>query len=71
MLRDVQRATEQERERYRGHDSVQKVYEMYQDDLNSDEAHEVHRKLDKLGLPTVPREISSRTETEHPRGPSV
>lgn len=52
-LRDVQRATEQERERYRGYDSAEQVYEMYRDDLNSDAAREVNRKLDELGLPTL------------------
>ena len=40
-LRDVQRATESERERFRNYESAEKVYQMYRDDLTSDEAKEV------------------------------
>ena len=52
-VRHVQRATEDERERYHHYDSARKVYEMYRDDLTSDAAKEVHRELQTLGLPTL------------------
>jgi hypothetical protein len=61
-LKDVQRATKSERERFQGYDSAKEVVEMYQDDLDSDEAKEVHRQLQDLGLPTI---VDIRDEFEH------
>lgn len=52
-LKDVQRATESERDRFRGYDSAEEVYEMFRDDLTSDEADEVNRELRDLGLLTL------------------
>lgn len=52
-LAHVQRATEDERERYRQYESAEKVYQMYRDDLSSEAAKEVHRELRQLSLPTL------------------
>lgn len=49
----VQRATEDERNRYRHYESAQKFYQMYRDDLNSEAAEKVHRELRDLDLPTL------------------
>lgn len=53
-MRDVQRATESERERFRRYDSAEKMVQMYRDDRSSDAAQKVHRRLRDLGLPTLP-----------------
>jgi hypothetical protein len=50
---DVQRATEAERERYHRYGSADEVIRMFEDDLNSEPAKKVHRKLSELGLPTL------------------
>lgn len=52
-LRDVQEATRAERERFRNYGSAEQVYEMFRNDLSSDAAKKVHRKLRDLGLPTL------------------
>lgn len=52
-LRDVQRATESELERYRNYGSAEEVYRMYRNDLTSDAAERVHRELRNLDLPTL------------------
>lgn len=53
-LEDVQRATRSERERYKNYSSAQELYQNFQDDLSSDDAREVDRELDALGLPKLP-----------------
>ncbi len=52
-LEDVQSATRNEVERYHDYDSDKEVYRMFQDDLNSEEADEVNRKLKDLDLPRL------------------
>lgn len=50
---DVKRATQSERERYQNYSSAQELYRNFHDDLTSDEAVEVNRKLDDLNLPKL------------------
>lgn len=52
-LEDVQRATRSERQRYENYGSAQELYRMYEDDLNSEPAKQIHRELKNLGLPTL------------------
>lgn len=53
-LSDVQDATRRTQKRYREqYGSADEVWENFQDDLSSDEAQEVHRRLERLGLPTL------------------
>lgn len=52
-LKDVQEATRAERERFHDYDSAQEVYQMFKDDLSSEPAQEIHRKLRDLDLPTL------------------
>jgi hypothetical protein len=52
-LEDVQRATRSERKRYENYGSGQELYRMFEDDLNSEPAQQIHRELKDLGLPTL------------------
>lgn len=52
-LKDVQDATRAEQERFHDYGSAEEVYQMYRDDLNSEPAQKVHRKLRDLDLPTL------------------
>lgn len=52
-LRDVQRRTEQEIERFRNYRSAEEVVANFRRDLTSDAAKKVHRELEGLGLPTL------------------
>lgn len=52
-LDHVQRATEAERERFRGYPSAKKLVAMYRDDLHSKPAQKVDRELKALDLPTL------------------
>jgi hypothetical protein len=52
-LEDVQRATRSERQRYENYGSAQELYRMFEDDLNSEPAKQIHRELKDLGLPTL------------------
>ena len=52
-LKDVQRRTEQEIERFRNYASAKEVVTNFRRDLNSEPAKKVHRALDDLGLPTL------------------
>jgi hypothetical protein len=53
QLKDVQRRTEGEIERFRNYGSAQDVVTNFRRDLSSDPAKKVHRELDDLGLPTL------------------
>lgn len=53
MLKDVQEATRAEKERFNDYDSAKEVYQMFKDDLSSEPAQDVHRKLRNLDLPTL------------------
>lgn len=52
-LKDVQRRTEQEIQRFRHYGSARDVVTNFRRDLSSDAAKQVHRELDDLGLPTI------------------
>lgn len=52
-LARVQRATERERKRSRSYQSAQKGVDMFRDDLHSEKAEELHRKLRDRGSPTI------------------
>ncbi len=52
-LRDVQRRTETEIERFHGYSSAADVVTNFRRDLNSEPAKRVHRELSALGLPTI------------------
>jgi hypothetical protein len=62
-LRRVKRASEAERERFRGYGSAEEVLRMYRDDLASDRAEEVDRRLERLRLPRL-ADIRDRLEAE-------
>lgn len=53
VLRDVQRATRSERDRFRGYDTAEKVVDMFRDDLSSEPAQKIQRELHDLDLPTL------------------
>jgi len=52
-LKDVQRATEAEVERYRHYGSAKDVVDNFKDDLTSDEARKIDRELKALDLPRL------------------
>lgn len=52
-LKDVQKTTKSTKQSYHDYGSAEKVLQMFEDDLNSDAAQDVHRELRDLGLPTV------------------
>lgn len=54
-LIDVQQATETEKKRFRSYNSAEKVKEMFQDNLSSGPAQEIHQKLERLNLPSLPK----------------
>lgn len=52
-LRDLQKTTRSTQQSYHKYGSAEKVREMFWDDLSSDAAEKVHRRLKDLGLPTL------------------
>ncbi len=52
-LRDAQRRTEAEIERFQNYSSAEDVVVNFKRDLNSQAAEKVHRELKELGLPTI------------------
>jgi hypothetical protein len=52
-LRDVQRRTETEVDRFRHYGSARDVVVNFKRDLHSEPAEKVHRELRDLGLPTI------------------
>ncbi len=52
-LRDLQKTTRSTQQSYHEYGSAEKVREMFRDDLSSDAAQKVHRRLKDLGLPTL------------------
>ncbi len=53
LLKDVQRRTETELERFHSYNSVDEVITNFRRDLNSSAAKKVHHELEQLGLPTL------------------
>jgi hypothetical protein len=52
-LQYVQDRTKSEKDRYHHYSSADEVVRMYKDDLHSENAREVNRKLHELGLPRL------------------
>lgn len=52
-LQYVQDRTKSEKDRYHHYSSTDEVVRMYKDDLHSENAREVNRKLHELGLPRL------------------
>lgn len=52
-LEDLKKRTEAEKARFHGYDSVEKIVEMYKDDLHSETAKPVNARLQDLGLPRL------------------
>ena len=52
-LKDVQKRTRTEIERFRSYGSAQEVVTNFKRDLRSPPAQKVHRELEDLGLPTI------------------
>jgi hypothetical protein len=52
-LKDVQRRTETEKDRFHHYESAERVVAMYKDDLSSEKAKPVNAKLKKLKLPIL------------------
>lgn len=52
-LKDVQRRTQTEIDRFHGYGSAQEVVTNFKRDLHSEPARKVHRALKDLGLPTI------------------
>jgi hypothetical protein len=61
-LRDMQRRTQTEIERFRHYGSAAEVVTNFKRDLTSEPAKKVHRALKELGLPTID---DVREEFEH------
>lgn len=54
-LEQVQRKTQQQKDRYHGYENAGQVRQEFQDDLSSKYAAKVNRDLDRLDLPTQPQ----------------
>ncbi len=52
-LKDVQRRTQTEIDRFHGYGSAEEVVTNFKRDLHSEPAQKVHRALKDLGLPTI------------------
>ena len=53
ILRDMKRRTEEEKGRFHGYDSAERIVAMYKDDLSSEAARPVNAHLKDLDLPTL------------------
>lgn len=53
LLRDLKRRTEEEKGRFHGYDSAERVVAMYKDDLTSEVGRPMNAHLKDLNLPTL------------------
>jgi hypothetical protein len=53
-LRELQRRTEEEKARFHGYDSAQRIVAAYQEEISSEIARPMNARLTDLGLPTLP-----------------
>lgn len=53
-LRDLQRRTEEEKARFHGFDSAERIVSVYREEISSETARPMNAKLKDLGLPTLP-----------------
>lgn len=54
QLRDLQRRTEEEKARFHGYDSPERIVAVYQEEITSELARPMNSRLKDLGLPTLP-----------------
>jgi hypothetical protein len=52
-LIDLKKRTEQEKARFHGYDSAEKIVAMYKDDLHSEKARPINARLQDFGLPRL------------------
>ena len=52
-LEDLKKRTQDEMGRFHGYDSVQKIVEMYKEDIHSEKAKPVNSRLKDQGLPRL------------------
>lgn len=53
-LRDLQRRTEEEKARFHGYDSAERIVAVYQEEISSEISRLMNARLKDLGLPTLP-----------------
>lgn len=53
-LRELQRRTEEEKARFHGYDSAERIVAVYREEINSELARPMNSRLKDLGLPTLP-----------------
>lgn len=53
-LRELQRRTEEEKARFHGYDSAERVIAVFRDEISSETARPMNARLKDLGLPTLP-----------------
>lgn len=53
-LRDLQRRTEEEKARFHGYDSAERIVAVYQEEIGSEVSRAMNSRLKDLGLPTLP-----------------
>jgi hypothetical protein len=53
-LRDLQRRTEEEKARFHGYDSAERIVTVYREEIGSETARPMNARLKDLGLPTLP-----------------
>lgn len=53
-LRELQRRTEEEKARFHGYDSADRIVAVFREEVNSDVARPMNGRLKDLGLPTWP-----------------
>ncbi len=53
-LRDLQRRTEEEKARFHGYESAERIVAVYQEEIGSEVARPMNARLKDLNLPTLP-----------------
>ncbi len=53
-LRDLQRRTEEEKARFHGYDSAERIIAVFREEIASETARPMNARLKDLGLPTLP-----------------
>lgn len=53
-LRELQRLTEEEKARFHGYDSAERIVAVFREQVQSDLARPMHSRLRDLGLPALP-----------------
>ena len=53
-LRELQRRTEEEKARFHGYDSAERIVDVFREEIGSETARPMNARLKDLGLPTLP-----------------